>query len=260
MSRDNWIQALAELEAEGTPCIMVTVLEDKGSTPRDAGSKMVITQDEVIATIGGGHLEHIAIKTARDMLGNSHLPIRIEHYNLGANLGQCCGGHVTLCFEPVVQSRHIVALFGAGHVAKALIHILATLPLKIIWIDQREEQFPSSIPHNVETHCTDDPIGEVRNLPDECMYIVMTHSHQLDFDLSRTILKRPDRRYFGLIGSKNKRKRFDYQLKQAGFDDASIESMICPIGLHGIKGKLPAEIAVAIAGELIACYQGTVMT
>ncbi|CZF81213.1 xanthine dehydrogenase accessory protein XdhC [Grimontia marina] len=256
MFKDNWIQALAEFEAKGTPCVMVTVLEDKGSAPRGAGTKMLVSQNEVIATIGGGHLEHVAMKTAHEMLARGESDMKIEHFNLGARLGQCCGGMVTLSFEPIGQQRHALALFGAGHVAKAMIHILATLPFNVIWIDEREDQFPDVIPDNVEMRLTDDPVGEVSTLPTNSMYLVLTHNHQLDFDLSRAILKRGDAKYFGLIGSLSKRKRFDYRLKERGFDDETINTMICPIGMDAVKGKHPAEIAVSVTGELIACYQG----
>lgn len=256
MFKDNWIQALAEFEAKGTPCVMVTVLEDKGSVPRGAGTKMLVTENEVIATIGGGHLEHVAMKAAQEMLVHGESDMKIERFNLGARLGQCCGGMVTLSFEPIGQQRHVLALFGAGHVAKAMVHILATLPFKVIWIDEREDQFPDVIPDNVEMRLTDDPVGEVSTLPTNSMYLVLTHNHQLDFELSRAILKRGDAKYFGLIGSLSKRKRFDYRLKERGFDDATINTMICPIGIDAVKGKHPAEIAVSVTGELIACYQG----
>ncbi|MCC4798569.1 xanthine dehydrogenase accessory protein XdhC [Enterovibrio norvegicus] len=256
MFKDNWIQALAQFETQGIPCVMVTVLEDKGSVPRGAGTKMLVTEEDVIATIGGGHLEHIAMKTAREMLINADTDMKVEQFNLGARLGQCCGGMVTLSFEPIGQPRHVLAVFGAGHVAKALIPILATLPFKVYWIDEREAQFPDHLPRNVEKWVTDDPVGEVASLPENAMYLVLTHNHQLDFDLARAILKRGDSRYFGMIGSLSKRKRFDYRLLERGFSQEAVNTMICPIGIASVKGKHPAEIAVSVAGELIACYQG----
>ncbi|WP_028022669.1 xanthine dehydrogenase accessory protein XdhC [Enterovibrio calviensis] len=260
MFKDNWIQALADFENRGIPCVMVTVLEDRGSVPRGAGTKMLVTDNDVIATIGGGHLEHVAMKAAKEMLTQGDSDMKVERFNLGARLGQCCGGVVTLSFEPIGQQRHVLALFGAGHVAKALVHVLATLPFKVIWIDEREEQFPSTMPENIEMRLSDDPVGEVAALPSNSMYLVLTHNHQLDFDLCRAILKRGDSRYFGLIGSLSKRKRFDYRLKERGFDDDAINTMICPIGITEVKGKHPTEIAVSVAGELIACYQGEIIS
>ncbi|WP_434362426.1 xanthine dehydrogenase accessory protein XdhC [Parasalinivibrio latis] len=256
MFKDNWIQALAGYEQRGEPCVMVTVLEDRGSVPRDAGTKMLVTRDELVATIGGGHLEHLATEMARDMMSSGERQMKVERFNLGARLGQCCGGVVTLSFEPIVQQKHHLALFGAGHVAKALVHVLATLPIRVTWVDERDEQFPEELPPNVHKVVTDDPVGDIADMPKGSMYLVMTHNHQLDFELSRAILLRGDSKYFGLIGSLSKRKRFDHKLRERGHAESDIHRMICPIGIGAVSGKHPAEIAVSVAGELIACYQG----
>ncbi len=256
MFNDNWIHELARLEDKGEACVMVTVLEDKGSVPRDAGTKMLVTRDGLIATIGGGHLEHLATKMAREMLliGDKHL--KVERFNLGARLGQCCGGMATLSFEPIGQQQNHLVLFGAGHVAKALLHIVATLPFKVTWIDERENEFPEHLPTGINKLVSDDPVAEVKHMPPNSYYLVMTHNHQLDFDLAKAILKREDIAYFGMIGSQTKRKKFDYRLTERGYDQATVERMVCPIGIAAVKGKHPAEIAVSVAGELIAHYQG----
>ncbi len=256
MFNDNWIHELTKLEEQGKPCVMVTVLEDKGSVPRDAGTKMLITRDNLIATIGGGHLEHLATKMAREMLliGDKHL--KVERFNLGARLGQCCGGMATLSFEPIGQQQNHLVLLGAGHVAKALIHIVSTLPFKVTWIDERAHEFPEQLPTGVTKIVSDDPVAEIKNMPANSYYLVMTHNHQLDFDLAKAILKRNDSTYFGMIGSETKRKKFDFRLTERGFDQQTIERMTCPIGIAAVKGKHPAEIAVSVTGELIAHYQG----
>lgn len=257
MFKDNWIQILAELERKGEPCVMVTVVEHKGSTPRDSGTKMLVTEQGCYATIGGGHLEYKALKLAREMLLGGEQQIKIERFNLGASLGQCCGGMASIMLEPVVRARHHLVLFGAGHVAKALVHILATLPFRITWIDERESEFPPELPSGVTRVVSDDPVGEIAEQPAGCFYLVMTHNHQLDLELCAKILKRQDARYFGVIGSQTKRKRFDYKLKERGFSEDSLSQMICPIGLSEVSGKHPAEIAVSVAGELIRVYQQT---
>ena len=255
MFKDNWIQILAELERKGEPCVLVTVVEHKGSTPRDSGTKMLVTEQGCYATIGGGHLEYKALKLARDMLLSGEQQMKVERFNLGASLGQCCGGMASIMLEPVVQARHHLVLFGAGHVAKALVHILATLPFRITWIDERESEFPLEQIANVTQVVSDDSVGEIASQPANSFYLVMTHNHQLDLELCANILKRQDARYFGVIGSKTKRKRFDYKLKERGFSEANLTQMICPIGLSEVSGKHPAEIAVSVAGELIREYQ-----
>ncbi|RTZ17748.1 xanthine dehydrogenase accessory protein XdhC [Vibrio aquaticus] len=256
MFKDNWIHELAQLEKNSEPCVMVTVLEDRGSVPRDAGTKMLVTRDRLIATIGGGHLEHVATKMAREMLIAGERSLKVERFNLGARLGQCCGGMATLSFEPIGTAQKHLVVFGAGHVAKALLHIVSTLPFRVTWIDERDDVFPEDLPRNVTKVVTDDPVGDVRDLPPNSYYLVMTHNHQLDFDLARAIIDRDDSVYFGMIGSLTKRKKFDMRLAQRGYTDAQIDTMICPIGVSMVNGKHPAEIAVSVAGELIAHYQG----
>jgi len=253
MRPEDWIAVLASLQEKREPCVLLTVLEEKGSVPRDSGSKMVVTADRTFLTIGGGHLEYQCITLAREMLTTqSHQP-RSEHFNLGARLGQCCGGMTTVLFEPLIQPQPQIAVFGAGHVGRALVTILATLPCHVWWVDERQEQF-SQVPAGVTVCCPEDPRDAVKQLPPESYYVVMTHHHPTDLALCETILARGDYRYFGMIGSATKRQRFDYRLEGKGFSREQLETLRCPIGLPDVKGKLPAEIAVAVAGEIIACY------
>src|SRR5476649_1193970 len=88
---NNWISALAELQNQGEPCVLVTIIEERGSTPRNAGSKMVVSGERIFDTIGGGHLEYKAMQIARQMLATGSHDTRLERFNLGASLGQCCG-------------------------------------------------------------------------------------------------------------------------------------------------------------------------
>jgi len=256
MFKDNWIEPLAKLKQQGKACVMVTVLNHHGSTPRDKGTKMLVTDEQIFATIGGGHLEHLATKMAREMLTNGANELVVERFDLGARLGQCCGGSATIMFEPVGQDLNHLVLFGAGHVAKALVHVVATLPFKVTWVDPRDDEFPSYLPENVTKLVSDDPVSEIADMPADSYYLVMTHNHQLDFDLTKTILKRDDAKYFGMIGSLTKKKRFQHRLRARDFADEQINNMICPIGLSAVAGKHPAEIAISVAGELIALYQG----
>ncbi|QCR36124.1 xanthine dehydrogenase accessory protein XdhC [Nissabacter sp. SGAir0207] len=254
MRHDEWITTLSELQRRGESCVLVTVAEHLGSTPRDSGSKMLITAERHYHTIGGGNLEFRAIAIARELLQAGQAESRLERFPLGARLGQCCGGSATLLFEPLLRPQPLVAVFGAGHVGRALVSILATLPCRIRWIDGRAAEFPPPLP-GVEQRVAEEPLDEVRLLPPESYIVVLTHDHQLDLALSEQILRRGDFRYFGLIGSATKRKRFDYRLSGKGFSAAQLQRMRCPVGLPDVTGKLPAEIAVAIAGEIIACYQ-----
>jgi len=250
----NWISGLTDLQTQGEACVLVTIIEELGSTPRNAGSKMVVSAERIFDTIGGGHLEYKAMEIAREMLASRSQNTRLERFSLGASLGQCCGGVNVLLFEPMGLPQAQIAVFGAGHVGRALVPLLASLPCRVRWIDSREQEFPPQIPDGVRQIVADEPLDEVDQLPKGSYCIVMTHNHQLDLELSAAILKRGDFAYFGLIGSKTKRVKFEHRLRDRGFDPAVLQRMRCPMGLSEVKGKLPIEIAVSIAAEVIATY------
>ncbi|MCW8277110.1 xanthine dehydrogenase accessory protein XdhC [Pseudomonas sp. PCH199] len=250
----NWIDALADLQNRGEPCVLVTIIEELGSTPRNAGSKMVISANQTFDTIGGGHLEYKAMQIAREMLVSGKQDTHLERFSLGASLGQCCGGATVLLFEPMGQVQAQIAVFGAGHVGRALVPLLASLPCRVRWIDSRDAEFPEQIPHGVRKIVSEEPVDEIDDLPAGSYCIVMTHNHQLDLELTAAILKRNDFAYFGLIGSKTKRVKFEHRLRDRGFDSSVLQRMRCPMGIGEVKGKLPVEIAISIAGEIIATY------
>lgn len=251
---NDWISALADLQSLGEACVLVTIIEEHGSTPRNAGSKMVVSAQRIFDTIGGGHLEYKAMAIAREMLASGGQAPRLERFSLGASLGQCCGGVNVLLFEPMGQPQAQIAVFGAGHVARALVPLLAGLPCHVRWIDSREQEFPEQLPPGVRQIVADEPLDEVERLPAGSYCIVMTHNHPLDLELSAAILRRGDFAWFGLIGSKTKRARFEHRLRDRGFDPAVVQRMRCPMGLAEVKGKLPMEIAISVAAEIIATY------
>lgn len=260
MTSTSWIQQLATITAAGESAVLVTVAEHKGSTPREAGAKMIVTTEQCYDTIGGGHLEHKAIKHARLLLANRAQRSQIEHFALGASLGQCCGGAITLLFEPINPPALTVAIFGAGHVAKALVPIIGHLPCQVRWIDSREHEFPSVMPSNTQPIISEQPTDDVQDLPPNSYVLVMTHNHQLDQAIVETVLARKDALHLGMIGSDTKRRKCEHRLRHKGFTEQEIMQLTCPIGLTSISGKLPGEIAVSVAAHLIQTYQQQVAT
>lgn len=255
MKNDEWLDVLLTLRTRLTPCVLLTVLNDKGSVPRGAGSKMVVSADQCWLTIGGGNLEYECIAIAREMLTSGVATPRQERFALGARAGQCCGGMADVLFEPCLSTQPQVYVFGAGHVGQALVAILATLPCDLSWVDSRDNLFAGA-PTGVRCIQAEDPADVVRQAPANSLFIIMTHQHPLDLALCEQVLKRGDFHYLGVIGSQTKRQRFDYLLSGKGIAAQHLARMRCPIGLPDVKGKLPAEIAVAVAGEIIAMYQG----
>lgn len=247
--------------AAARPAVVVAVQATRGSVPREAGTRMLVAADEVQGSIGGGHLELQAIADARALLAGGGAPLE-QRVALGPTLGQCCGGTLDLHFTrlaeddpaawPLPVPRFTLQLYGAGHVGRAIVRLLAGIACRVRWVDERESEFPADVlPPHIERVCVEPVEAEVPLAPPGAFHLVLTHSHDLDLALSQAILGRGDFGWFGLIGSKTKRARFERRLRERGFGAALIERMVCPIGLPGVTGKEPEVIAVAVVAQML---------
>jgi xanthine dehydrogenase accessory factor len=159
-------------------------------------------------------------------------------------------GHATL-WERLDEDLPVLWLYGAGHVGQALARIMAELPLRLTWIDTRAELFPTQIPEAVCIVHAPELLPTVAAAPAGTRFLVLTHSHPLDYALCKAILERGDFASLGLIGSKSKGARFRSRLAREGVPAERIARLRCPIGAGGIASKWPAAIAVAVAFELL---------
>jgi xanthine dehydrogenase accessory factor len=168
----------------------------------------------------------------------------------------CLRDHDTrTLLEPVADNAFRLALFGAGHVGSALVNMLASLDCCVRWIDGRRDIFPETVPDNVTCVESADPAREALAMAPGAFYLVMTHSHALDYEICEGILARDDFAWCGLIGSRSKRRRFEKRLRAQGMNEARIGRLTCPIGIPGLDGKRPAEIAVAVAAQLLQIHR-----
>ncbi len=249
--------------------VLVTVQSHRGSVPREAGAWMAVFAQDCLGTIGGGHLEWQAMAQARVLLLGQ--PGATEcRYALGPSLGQCCGGEVVLRYESICaldaprlqatfasnrQNWPTVALFGGGHVGRALAQVLGQLPLRLTWIDSRDEIFPHPLPDNVCTEHSDPVQAAVAELAPMTLVLVMSFSHAEDLDVVAACLLRQRARcdvpFIGLIGSQTKWATFSHRLQARGFTGAELAGITCPIGVAGIAGKAPEVIAVAVAAQVL---------
>lgn len=251
------------------PGVLIRVAEVQGSGPREPGAWMAAFPDTLVGTIGGGHLEFEAVAHARALLCGEPVEPR-RRFPLGPALGQCCGGVVHLAFERVVASDHDrlraeaqgelqtqmpVALFGGGHVGRAIVQLLGTLPVRTLWIDSRDEIFPDELPANATAEHSDPVQGAVPGLAPGTRVLIMSFSHAEDLDIVAACLKRQRERrdlpFIGLIGSKTKWATFRHRLEARGFSQAEMAQVRCPIGVAGVVGKEPEVIAVAVAAQLM---------
>jgi xanthine dehydrogenase accessory factor len=344
---NRWIDSLRALQESGEPGMLVTVMDVRGSAPRECGAKMLVTASELIGTIGGGQLEYQCARIASERLVRAgDAATFVQRFPLGSNCGQCCGGvvevlfenvagaawindllgfynervpvvvatvftaeglaqkflvtaeacvaydaatsadlqaavtgvahrmlagqstgaerlrlrepqHFSLLLEPVMSSNFNLALFGAGHVGSAVVATMAGLDCNIRWIDSRRDIFPDKVPANVTCLESESPPREVAAMPVNAFYLVMTHSHPLDFEICSQILRRGDFAYCGLIGSISKRRRFEKQMRKQGMPDTILNRLTCPIGIAGIDSKKPEAIAIAVAAELLQTHATT---
>ena len=248
----DWLEALAACRARGGSCVLVTVADAAGSSPRESGAKMLVRADAtIVGSVGGGHLEHRAREIAAELIASGARAPRLERFQLGPQHGQCCGGTVTLLLEPFAGTDLTIGLFGAGHVGRAFVEVVAGLPLRVIWIDARADEFPAAPTQGVERLVAEHPEDEVRDLPAGACALVMTHSHDLDLAIVERALRRDDLAYVGVIGSESKRARFVARLRAKGLSDSRVDRLRCPIGVAGLKAKHPRAVAIAAAAELL---------
>jgi xanthine dehydrogenase accessory factor len=265
-------QAARRCLESGQEGVTVRLESVRGSAPRAADTTMLVTQDSFVGTIGGGHLEWEAIRRARELLLGGQLasaPYQ-QRYALGPALGQCCGGAVVLEFallsaervallETAQRPLFHLRLFGAGHVGRALVSVLAPMRCEVDWIDERDQVFPPDLPPHIRSCSVDSPEGEVDQAASGDFYVVMTHRHDLDLHIVERIVRRGDAGFVGLIGSRTKSVRFKTQLQAKGL---SMERVQCPIAPDAIAGQMleavrkePGVIALAIAHELLLVSQ-----
>lgn len=254
-SKTPWHLAAAKCEQSALPWAMATIISHRGSTPRDSGTKMIITTEYTYDTVGGGKLEFDIINESRQLLLEKDNQQRLINIPLSVKAKQCCGGTVTVLLESFVASKPHLYLFGAGHIARALVTIMEQLDVRITWIDQRQSEFPSKKLSNVEHRVTEDYLGTVNQMQENALALVITHSHALDYNVIEALLDRKDCRFIGLIGSKTKALRFKKRLRSASFSTQAIDSVHCPVGLLDVPGKQPMAIAISIAAQLLQ-YNG----
>lgn len=259
------------LLAGDAPLVHLRLSAVEGSAPREAGAEMVVSANAQEGTIGGGQVEYRAVARARDMLAQGIAEDSLT-MALGPEIGQCCGGRVTVSLSILTRDvraallarmdnaiHPYVMILGAGHVGRALAQVLVPLPCRVVLVDSRAEELAQS-PDSAAHRLTPLPEAEIDQAPPGTAFVVTTHDHGLDFLLTLAALKREDSAYIGLIGSATKRARFARFARETNnFSD--LARLTCPIGAAGLGDKRPEVIALMTAQEIFAAFaqrpQGT---
>lgn len=227
-----------------------TIVNTKGSTPRKAGSKMIVYEDgSIYGTIGGGELEKVVIKNAAEIISTKEP--KLFRHDLLHQHGMCCGGTVDMFIEPIIKKNKLY-IFGAGHTGQALSKLSADYDFETVLIDDRKEYISNCTIADVNKMCL--PYQQaLKLLPfDEQTYVcIMTYSHPIDRDILAYCVKKPFA-YLGMIGSMRKvemtKKMFAEGLN---ISYSELEKIDMPMGVN-IGAEGPEEIALSIIAKLIA--------
>ncbi|MEO5989600.1 MAG: xanthine dehydrogenase accessory protein XdhC [Candidatus Eisenbacteria bacterium] len=250
---DVWA-ALAAWRSEGRRFVLLTVVESRGFTPQKAGAHMLLAADgETVGTIGGGAIEHEALREAATLLASDKVACTVKKH-LTQELGMCCGGEMVVYLE-VLEAMPQLFVYGAGYLARPMAALAAGTGFRVTVVDARPEwaqpqRFPTAA-----LRCQD-PEDHARSLErtEADFVVVTTHDHALDQRLVQLLLAKPFR-FVGMVGSLAKQRKFALRLRARGFTDEQIARMRTPLGL-AIGAQTPEEIAVSVLAELIAVRRG----
>ena len=152
--------------------------------------------------------------------------------------------------EPVARAERQLWVWGAGHVGRALVAVIAPLPgVAITWVDMAEDRFPAEMAPNVTPLWAADPAALAAHAPKGAEHLILTYSHALDLDLCHRLLVHGFAAC-GLIGSATKWARFRSRLAALGHAPSDIARIDCPIGDPSL-GKHPQAIAVGVASAFL---------
>ncbi|HBS84849.1 MAG: xanthine dehydrogenase accessory protein XdhC [Vreelandella alkaliphila] len=255
-SAETWHAALDRLQRSGVPHVLATQVTSAGSTPREPGARMVITQEAIYDTLGGGTFEWQTIHAARDFLQQGRAGFHLEAFSLGGRSGQCCGGYVNVLLEVFPGAATNIALFGAGHVGREIVKLSEPLPWQVHWFDSRADVFNERDQQQsrLSCHTLSSAQEGTSALPPYCHALVLTHNHDEDYALITALLQRNDIASIGLIGSDSKWASFRGRLQREGYTAEEIERVRSPIGcIHNTKlsNKTPYAIALTVVTELL---------
>ncbi len=249
----NILEFIAKKNKESHPIVVATFISVRGSAPQNIGAKAVFDQTGLLAgTVGGGKLEEYAKKKSIEMFSQDDAKPLFETKNLQKDIGMTCGGEVTLLLEPIGFNIWDIALFGAGHVAQALVPLLLTLNCRLKVIDTRSEWLEKLKDHNKleKIHC-ENLAEAVPKLNPKTFMLSITQGHSFDTIVMDQVFKTfGTLPFMGVIGSIPKANSIKKELKENGHADSLLKEIICPVG-YPIGGNDPAEIAISIAAQLI---------
>lgn len=250
-------QSLSKLEKNGEAAALCTVVRERGSVPRHAGSKMIVRGDgRIEGTIGGGEMESRVIQEA--LVAIREGAARIVAYELiDPRQGDpgVCGGEVEIFVEPL-KPQPTLLVIGAGHVGKALVHLGQWLGFRVVLCDDRaeycnpdwapgaDEYLPLSIGRLAATF----------KFHAETYIVMPTRGIPIDIEGLPRLLDLPYA-YLGVIGSRRRWATATKKMRENGVPAEKLARVHAPMGIE-LNAETPEEIAVSIMAEIIMIQRG----
>jgi xanthine dehydrogenase accessory factor len=249
---ENLYKLVGDAAAQGQRLALATVVQAQGSTPRDAGTKMVVYADgRIVGTVGGGKMEALVIQEAIDAIQQGRS--RLVHYELrDTQTGDpgICGGTADV-FVDVIAPTPTLLVVGAGHIAMPVAEIGHLCGFRVVVIDDRpdmvsEDRFP-----HADERIAGDIVETLRATPvtPDTHIVIVTRGHAQDEEALRAVLHSPAG-YIGMIGSRRKVSTVFEHLRADDVEESMIRRVRAPVGLD-IGAQTPAEIAVSIMAEVL---------
>jgi xanthine dehydrogenase accessory factor len=242
-------EEIVRLTKAGESYALAIVTENSGSSPRKAGAKMLVRGDgSTLGTVGGGRVEMESIRSARAAMEDC-MP-RSVPFVLTEEHGFACGGEMTVYVEPHTSIPSL-AMFGAGHVGRAVAALAKGCGFRVSVVDERPEcTGPDALSFADEIICcpVEEAFGRLR-LNGETFVVIATPGHLHDFAAVRGALG-TEARFIGLLGSRRKREKLLLTLEEEGYSEEQRGRVVTPVGLE-IRAETPEEIAVSIVAQLV---------
>jgi xanthine dehydrogenase accessory factor len=248
---------IARLEAAGESAALCTVVHATGSTPRRAGSKMLVYPDgRISGTIGGGKMEEQVLREALAALADGR-PRRLAYSLTDPGRGDpgVCGGQMEVYVEPILPQPAVV-VYGIGHVGKAVVRLAKWLGFRVIAADDRPEFATPEAAPDADERLVLAPAGLAAGLTlhARTYLILTTRNVEVDLEALPPLLDSPAA-YIGVIGSKRRWETTRKMLVARGVSKARLARVVSPMGVE-IHAETPEEIAVSIMAEVIEKMRG----
>ncbi len=242
---DSWVEQVSALYKKCEDFILVTVV-DTNPKKQHRAQKCIYTNNNFYASLNDKKLSNFVEKSASNLMLSAQSPTIVEFEDKSELKTQ-------IYLEKAFSSEVLpVVVFGAGHISRALIPILINLPVKLYWIDDRQEQFDKYAGDTSQINIIcDDFLTGMADLPNEVYCLVISYSHQIDFEICEKIILQNNFSYLGMIGSSIKGRKFRDRFVQKNYSKNVIDKFTCPIGEKQKFLKSPTSIAITIAMDLI---------